>query len=166
MVKMRKCKNCGLLFETKSKKNIFCSYECRSSYKLNKGEKELKICVICNNRFNAKTSRHIYCSAECRRLGTKNYRIKVLKRIAGKSFLKCVICGCPYIEALTIGHFNSDGKKHRENLKKEGVSIYTWVLKTPIKQVRKKVQLECAYCQYYFTWTGIYPPENKRPKWT
>ena len=171
MIKMRKCKECGKMFEPKFSHHIYCSEKCRSNYnsytKVNREKPKLKekSCIICGKKFRTKIESQIYCTVRCRNraigLVPKRIRKEAIIKLAEEKQPKCTICGCPHIEVLTIGHFNNDGKKHREELKERKISINTWVLKTPIEQVRKKVQLECAYCQFYFTWIGEYPRKIK-----
>jgi hypothetical protein len=130
---------------------------------------------------NKRGPRKTYCSDECKkeiaRIYAKKYHTKgpqstlllkpkALTKLANGGPVECVICGCPYIEGLTIGHFNGDGKTHRKKIGKHTRDVYRWIIKTPIEEVLLKVQIECIYCNLIHRFTrGSYPALDRRPKW-
>ena len=89
----------------------------------------------------------------------QKYGISVLTKYGP---IKCAVCECPHIEALTFGHRDGGGANHRKEI---GQNIISWILETPIKEVLLKVQIECEYCNHYQYRNGEYPPVDKQPKW-
>lgn len=79
--KIRKCKMCGKSFKPVSKKNIYCSNECRDTAKRKRAERyykekkkqkktemlEEKRCRHCYELFLPSSRRQIFCCDECRR---------------------------------------------------------------------------------------------------
>ena len=97
-------------------------------------------------------------------------RLRALEKIAHGGPVECAICGCPHAQIMDIGHPDHDGKFHRR--KKDPVvggvtarDMVRWVLRTPIEEVLKRVQLECPYCNAWHNRFKVYPPESKRPSW-
>ncbi len=98
-------------------------------------------------------------------------RQRAIQKLAQDKEPKCMICGGPHAEILHIGHPNHDGEYYRRALMKEtdksweSRTIVKWVLRTPIEEVLKRVQLECPYCNSWHAKFRQYPPEDKRPQW-
>ena len=88
-------------------------------------------------------------------------RYEAIYKVADGEKPKCAICGCPHVEILQFGHFNADGRFHRKKIP----SIIIWVLRNDIGTIKKKIQLECPYCNFWHGVYGDYPPLEKRPKW-
>ena len=89
-------------------------------------------------------------------------RMKAMLKLADGGPVCCAICGCPHEEIMHIGHpEHREGKYHR---KIEG-DMVPWILSTPIKEVKERVQLECPYCNNWHNKFKEYPPEDKRPCW-
>lgn len=78
---------------------------------------------------------------------------------------ECAICGCPHAEILHIGHMkHRDGRFHRREAG-GARNIVRWILKTPIEEIRDRVQLECPYCNNWHNKFKEYPPFDKQPVW-
>ena len=95
-------------------------------------------------------------------------RRRAIEKIANGNPIVCTICDCPHAEILHIGHPNHDGNWHRKELTgspKGTKGVVHWVLRTDIKEVLERVQLECPYCNAWHNRFGDYPPENKQPEW-
>ena len=109
----------------------------------------------------------MYLTAQEKRQSRRRARrIRALKKIADGLEPECVICGCPHIENLQIGHPNGDGKSHRSlNGVKGSREMVGWVLRVDMDVIRGRVQVECPYCNAYHQKFGEYPPEEKRPIW-
>lgn len=88
--------------------------------------------------------------------------MKAMMKVADGSPVQCAICGCPHAEIMHIGHpEHRSGRYHR---KIDG-QMTSWILRTPIEEVKELVQLECPYCNSWHNKFKEYPPENKRPSW-
>lgn len=87
--------------------------------------------------------------------------MRAIMKLSGEKEPKCVICGCPHVEILHIGHI-----EHRAGrfLRKE-TDVVPWILMNPIEVVRAEVQLECPFCNAWHNKFKEFPPEDKRPKW-
>ena len=140
----------------------------------------------CNKTFLG-SSRRKYCSRSCRdrvaylKLSPekmahrsevyhnrrKKRKLRALSKIANGGPIQCAVCGCPYEEALHIGHINHDGAKHKRENRKAFRSrfIHKWTLVTPLKEVLERVRIECVYCNFVQMYTGEYPPIDRRPRW-
>lgn len=94
-------------------------------------------------------------------------RMKAMLKLADGSPIQCAICGCPHVEIMHIGHpEHKGGGFHRKELKSDrSKTTIGWILSTPIEEVKKRVQLECPYCNSWHNKFKEYPPEDKRPKW-
>ena len=104
---------------------------------------------------------------EKKRLKRQEQRRLAIIKIANETDPKCAVCGCPHEEVLHIGHMkHRGGRWHR---KEEGCKgsrgMVSWVLRTDIKTVLERVQLECPYCNAYHNRTRGYPEGDKRPYW-
>lgn len=120
-----------------------------------------------NIRIQEWRTRHPDRDKEKRKEYYRQRRIKALKKIADENYV-CAHCGCPYEEVFTVGHFNGDGATHAKELggrRTDSSRVIQWILKTPIEEVKKRVRLECVYCNYYHYYNGVYPPKDKLPKW-
>ena len=100
------------------------------------------------------------------RIRRQKNRYKALKKIAGDSDPKCVVCGCPHIEVLQIGF-----KKHREGRyhrrpKGNSRNVLSWVLSSPIEGLRELVHIICPFCNAWHNKFKNEPPEYKRPRWS
>lgn len=95
-------------------------------------------------------------------------RMEALKKLANGSKSCCVVCACPHLEILQFGHPQSDGKNHRASFGnyKDSHGVVSWILKTPIDDVLKRVQLECPYCNAWHQKFKEYPQASKRPRWS
>lgn len=89
----------------------------------------------------------------------KRLKDEAFEKIGGNN-PNCAHCGCPHIDALTVGHINGS-RIH----KRRTTDLYRWIKKTPIEIVRQHVRLECVYCNFYEGFNGKYPPKNKLPIW-
>jgi hypothetical protein len=56
---------------------------------------------------------------------------------------KCACCGESGIEFLQIDHIHGEGRKHREQIKKDGIAFYRWLFKN---RFPKGFQVLCANC--------------------
>ena len=130
-------------------------------------DKQTKHCLECDKPVpNTRTK---YCSKKCYELysikqGLERHYKRVIQakfKIADGGPVECAHCGCPHIEALTIGHFNHDGMEHR----KEFGSTNQWVIRTSIEEVKKHVRLECIYCNGYQATNQEFPPPDRLPIW-
>ena len=92
-------------------------------------------------------------------------RMKAILKLADGSEPYCAICGCPHIEILHFGHpEHRGGRFHRKEV--GGTKgIVSWILATPLEEVKERVQLECPYCNNWHNKFKEYPPEDKRPSW-
>ena len=99
----------------------------------------------------------------------------------------CHICGCPHIEALTMGHPDRNGAAHRKHIREArkagrrrtprkaktlyqpnagGYNFVHWIMKATLEEIREwNVRLECTYCNFYESKNGHYPEPDKRPQW-
>ena len=100
--------------------------------------------------------------SEKQREKRKKQRMAALEKLANGKPVQCAICGCPHAEIMHIGHPQPRyGHYHR---KMEGKMV-RWILRTPIEEVLKYVQLECPYCNSWHNKFKEYPPPEKRPQW-
>jgi len=117
----------------------------------------------CNNCYNKRNPPNISkYDAKYQKERRKKRLMNAFIKLANGKPIQCTICGCPHIEALNFGHYNSDGAKHRREI---GSNIAPWILNTPIKEVLSRIQIECIYCNSYHAYNGYYPPPKKQPKW-
>jgi len=92
-------------------------------------------------------------------------RMKAMLKLADGGPIQCAVCGCPHEENMHIGHpKHRDGRWHRKELN-GAKGVINWILGNPIEEVKKRVQLECPYCNAWHNKFKEYPPEDKRPKW-
>lgn len=126
-----------------------------------------RLCKYCGIDISHKHQYATYCSRGCLKSAAKQRRKQethtVFERLANGSPIQCAICGCPHEEALTIGHFNGNGKAHRKQIGKHNVK--KWILTMPIEEVLAQVRIECVYCNFVQQYTGGYPSPDKRPRW-
>ena len=97
-------------------------------------------------------------------------RQRAIRKLANGEEPACAICGCPHEEILHIGHpEHRGGRWHRKELRKSNDSfartVVGWILRTPIEEVMKRVQLECPYCNNWHNKFKESPPKDKQPKW-
>lgn len=76
------------------------------------------------------------------RLWGKKLKQAIVKAYGGA----CICCGETHLEFLTIDHINGDGKKHREELKRRGVSFYTFLREQGFPQ--DSLRLLCMNCNF------------------
>ena len=94
-------------------------------------------------------------------------RMKAMMKLADGEPIRCAICGCPHEEIMHIGHpEHRGGRWHRKELGKGGSKdMVGWILRTPIAEVKERVQLECPYCNSWHNKFKEYPPPEKQPCW-
>lgn len=160
----RKCITCGGSMPFGERRRLYCSNKCeRVAY-----DKRTKkpYCKVCGKK--RPQNRTMYCSHKCQlqnaRKRAKQLKHNALSKLANGGSVECVLCGCPYEEGLSIGHFNGDGAKHRREIGKHSSLMHKWILKTPLEEVLAHVQIECIYCNLVQYFTDEYPP-HRRPKW-
>lgn len=91
-------------------------------------------------------------------------RMKAMMKLADGSPIQCAICACPHVEIMHIGHpEHRGGRFHRKEI--QSASMASWILSTPIEEVKTRVQLECPYCNSWHNKFKEYPPREKRPQW-
>ena len=99
-----------------------------------------------------------------RRYRARRRNLAMLK-LADGSPIRCAICGCPHVEIMHIGHpAHRGGRWHRKE-HNGGKGVISWINRTPIEEVRERVQLECPYCNAWHNKFKEYPPKEKRPIW-
>lgn len=67
----------------------------------------------------------------------KERRNKAIDKLGGK----CVVCGWTDKRALVFDHVKDDGYKDKKGGKTG--RLITWILKTPVEEVKKKIQILC-----------------------
>jgi DNA-directed RNA polymerase subunit RPC12/RpoP len=91
--------------------------------------------------------------------------MKALLKLADGEPIRCAICGCPHAEIMHIGHPEHRGGRWHRKEAGGAKGVIAWILKTPIEEVKERVQLECPYCNSWHNKFKEYPPEDKRPTW-
>ena len=77
----------------------------------------------------------------------RDYYIRLKARVLayyGNGKLACVKCGFANVQALTIGHINNDGAKHRKVIG-SGHKLYRWIEK---ENYPEGFQTLCMNCQF------------------
>jgi hypothetical protein len=62
-----------------------------------------------------------------------------------KKTMKCARCGFSDMRALSIDHINGGGRKHTEEIKKQGTIFYRWLIKNGFPE---GFQVLCMNCNY------------------
>lgn len=97
------CKECKVLFDIKTKRQIFCNIVCRKKYH-SKNKKYVGTCLNCQNKFQSKHKEQKYCSVQCSNNKTLTEKYKEMgkkgasKRYLGKNLIKNSIRICLYCE--------------------------------------------------------------------
>lgn len=163
------CVVCGEPIEQNRARNkIYCSEKCwRNSPHRRAYRRAYMKSYYERNRERLNTKAKIY--QERNKAHVKSYRERHKKEaflIVGKGKVECAVCGCPYIGMLTVGHYRSNGKAHRDLIGGSG-ALYRWIIAASSSEIQKwGLQLECYNCNMYHARQGEYPPEELFPKWS
>lgn len=93
---------------------------------------------------------------------TAKHHAKIKREAKNKIGEICVCCKENTKIFLTIHHLNNDGSKHR-NLWGNGPGYHRWILRQPIKLLRKQLCTLCANCHLAISIAG-YCPHKRKPK--
>ncbi|WP_299831765.1 HNH endonuclease [uncultured Metabacillus sp.] len=130
MIKVNKCRECDIEYETKSFKSLFCSDKCsqrhRRKIEKKKKERELK-CPNCDIVFTTSNTRKKFCTIKCKDEYKNN------KKLKGTLEKKCVICE---------SSFTVEGKARQSVFCSEECRKQRWRLKL--------VEKQCPVCEKMF----------------
>ncbi len=82
-------------------------------------------------------------------------KIRALQALSGSRIL-CINCACREWDALHLDHINDDGYRHRRKTGLQGMRLYRWVVKNPVK-AKRIFQVLCANCNQLKQSLGYLP---------
>ncbi len=124
---------------------------CRSERQQEYVRENAERCRQYSRRYAAHPNRKAHQQAYFRKL-----RARVLEGYGGR----CVCCGETTPEFLAIDHINSDGNKHRRELKSVGTTLYLWIIKNNFP--KDYLQLLCHNCNMAKGCYGVCPHVKQR----
>ena len=135
--KTSRCKYCSVnSVKLRYKNNL--SYKNSHKISMAKYQKSLK------GKISSKNINHTY--------NRKRKLIIVNHYSGGTNYCDC--CGEKHIEFLSIDHIGGGGSKHRKTIKKEGSSLYGWLIKNNFPD---GYRILCMNCNVSYGHTGTCP---------
>jgi hypothetical protein len=120
--------------------------------------KENNLCVYCGQEKNIEGILCSECKINNKIKGSKS-RLKKKETIFHHYGLECSCCGESNLAFLQIDHINNDGAKHRKVLRKNGTTLYRWLIKNNFPEGYQTLCANCNIARYHNG--GICPHQQR-----
>lgn len=95
-----------------------------------------------------------------------NRRLKMKVLVAyGGNPPKCACCGESHIEFLCIDHIHGGGAEHVKKLARNGIKLYTWLVKNNFPEGFRVLCYNCNRSLGIFNYCPHHTEDNKRIQW-
>ncbi len=146
------CTNCGIRSAQKGKVTCSICIKIQSSRNLTKRDKNqlANLCRTCGKNKPKLNCIHCPdCLFKSNKVSKKQTRLKKDKVYNAYGGYKCSCCGETNEKFLTIDHINNNGARDREEMRKEGRDLYTYIIKNSFPSDLQILCMNCNWAKRY-----------------